>query len=74
MFFKLKSVSYAKFRNKGAPTPSLKPPPANYVCHRCNQKGHWIKFCPTNGVSIIMMYYIGCCSNINLKNLKYEYF
>ncbi|CAJ0953737.1 unnamed protein product, partial [Mesorhabditis belari] len=21
--------------------------PDDYVCHRCNQKGHWIKFCPT---------------------------
>ncbi|CAJ0585397.1 unnamed protein product, partial [Mesorhabditis spiculigera] len=21
--------------------------PTDYVCHRCNQKGHWIKFCPT---------------------------
>lgn len=20
--------------------------PANYVCHKCNQSGHWIKDCP----------------------------
>lgn len=24
-------------------------PSANYVCHRCNQPGHWIDQCPTNG-------------------------
>ena len=26
-----------------------KPPPANYICHRCHVPGHWIKNCPTNG-------------------------
>jgi E3 ubiquitin-protein ligase RBBP6 len=24
-------------------------PPAHYICHRCHQPGHYIKFCPTNG-------------------------
>ncbi|KAI5925249.1 hypothetical protein F4810DRAFT_718214 [Camillea tinctor] len=24
------------------------PPPANYVCKRCSQPGHWIQLCPTN--------------------------
>jgi hypothetical protein len=23
-------------------------PPPTYVCHRCNQSGHYIQFCPTN--------------------------
>ena len=23
--------------------------PTNYICHRCNKKGHWIYECPTNG-------------------------
>jgi protein MPE1 len=26
-----------------------KPPPANYICYRCGQKGHYIQNCPTNG-------------------------
>ncbi|CAG9323223.1 unnamed protein product [Blepharisma stoltei] len=24
-------------------------PGPNYICHRCGEKGHFIKFCPTNG-------------------------
>ena len=24
------------------------PPPANYVCHKCNVVGHWIQECPLN--------------------------
>lgn len=24
-------------------------PSSNYICHRCNQPGHWIDQCPTNG-------------------------
>lgn len=24
-------------------------PGVNYICHRCGEKGHFIKFCPTNG-------------------------
>ncbi|KAK7755539.1 Protein mpe1 [Diatrype stigma] len=28
---------------------SLPPPPnSNYICKRCNKRGHWIQFCPTN--------------------------
>jgi E3 ubiquitin-protein ligase RBBP6 len=26
-----------------------KTPPPNYICHRCNQPGHFINQCPTNG-------------------------
>jgi len=26
-----------------------KPPPPNYICHRCNTAGHFINNCPTNG-------------------------
>lgn len=26
-----------------------RPPPANYICFRCGQKGHFISFCPTLG-------------------------
>lgn len=26
-----------------------KAPPPNYICHRCNQPGHFINQCPTNG-------------------------
>jgi hypothetical protein len=25
-----------------------RPPPPTYICHRCNQPGHWIQRCPTN--------------------------
>jgi hypothetical protein len=28
--------------------PEPKPGP-NYTCHRCNERGHFIKYCPTNG-------------------------
>jgi ribosomal protein L44E len=28
--------------------PQPKPGP-NYTCHRCGERGHFIKFCPTNG-------------------------
>lgn len=28
--------------------PEPKPGP-NYTCHRCGERGHFIKFCPTNG-------------------------
>ncbi|KAF2676532.1 DWNN-domain-containing protein [Lentithecium fluviatile CBS 122367] len=24
------------------------PPPAGYICYRCQKKGHWIQACPTN--------------------------
>ena len=52
--------SYAKFkpRQGGGFGSNLvkQPPPSNYVCHRCGLKGHWIKFCPTNGVSLTHMY------------------
>ncbi|KAI9274226.1 DWNN domain-containing protein [Sporodiniella umbellata] len=34
--------------NKEAQMPQ-RIPPANYVCYRCGQKGHYINQCPTNG-------------------------
>lgn len=35
--------------------PGLKknPPPPNYICYRCGNRGHWIQLCPTNGVILI---------------------
>jgi protein MPE1 len=33
--------------NKQAAVPD-KPPPDNYRCHRCGNRGHWIQACPTN--------------------------
>ncbi|KAI9190207.1 Protein mpe1 [Blastocladiella emersonii ATCC 22665] len=33
---------------QGGPTAGRQPPP-NYVCFRCNIKGHFIQDCPTNG-------------------------
>jgi protein MPE1 len=33
--------------NKQAAVPD-KPPPDNYRCYRCCEKGHWIQACPTN--------------------------
>ncbi len=30
-------------------TANQKLPPPTYVCHRCQQTGHWINMCPTNG-------------------------
>jgi protein MPE1 len=33
--------------NKQAAVPD-KPPPENYRCHRCGERGHWIQACPTN--------------------------
>ncbi|XP_019853208.1 PREDICTED: E3 ubiquitin-protein ligase RBBP6-like isoform X2 [Amphimedon queenslandica] len=41
-------TTYAKFKSRPAAA-NMKAPPPNYVCHRCNQKGHLIKYCPTNG-------------------------
>eukprot|EP01083_Nonionella_stella_P096649 271747_1 len=35
----------ARFGNRFDPT--AKPPPG-YICHRCGQSGHFIRFCPTN--------------------------
>lgn len=28
---------------------NMRPPPPQYVCHRCQGQGHWISNCPTNG-------------------------
>ncbi|RYP71528.1 hypothetical protein DL769_004682 [Monosporascus sp. CRB-8-3] len=36
---------YARF---GRPPNFSVPPPANYVCKRCDKPGHWIQLCPTN--------------------------
>ena len=32
----------------GGQSSSKNPPPANYVCHKCNVVGHWIQECPLN--------------------------
>jgi len=34
---------------KPSPYIEQKQPPPSYVCHRCNQPGHYINNCPTNG-------------------------
>eukprot|EP01133_Synstelium_polycarpum_P015222 gene15222-18013_t len=31
------------------PTDRIVAPPPTYICHRCNQPGHFINQCPTNG-------------------------
>ena len=39
-------------QSHGAGTPQYNPnakPPPGYVCHRCQQPGHFIRNCPTNG-------------------------
>ncbi|KAJ1960557.1 Retinoblastoma-binding protein [Dispira parvispora] len=35
-------------RNPSGHMHPARPLPANYICHRCGQKGHWISDCPTN--------------------------
>ena len=42
-------MSHAKpvFRKTAHNVPDH-PPPADYVCHRCQKRGHWIMACPTN--------------------------
>ncbi|KAJ1651489.1 Protein mpe1 [Dispira simplex] len=35
-------------RNPSGHMLPARPLPANYICHRCGQKGHWISDCPTN--------------------------
>lgn len=31
------------------------PLPANYTCYRCGNRGHYIKHCPTNNVSLMLV-------------------
>jgi protein MPE1 len=38
---------YVKHRKTLQPIPD-KSLPQGYVCHRCNEKGHWVQACPTN--------------------------
>ncbi|KAM3579201.1 hypothetical protein VKS41_008421 [Umbelopsis sp. WA50703] len=33
-------------RQQGQLPPESQPPPAGYVCYKCNQPGHWIYYCP----------------------------
>ena len=38
--------------NKQGITGHIRIPPPNYVCFRCGQRGHWLRFCPTQGVRV----------------------
>lgn len=39
---------------QGAATGHIRGPPPSYVCFRCGQRGHWLRFCPTQGVCVNM--------------------
>src|ERR1700760_1231448 len=44
-------MSHAKvvpFKGQKKPNMPERPLPPGYICHRCQQKGHWIYDCPTN--------------------------
>lgn len=41
------SFGLAGYRYNQRFDPGAKPPPG-YICHRCQQTGHFIRFCPTN--------------------------
>ena len=38
--------------NKQVVTGQVRIPPPTYVCFRCGQRGHWLRFCPTQGVCV----------------------
>lgn len=40
--------------NKQGITGHIRTPPPNYVCFRCGKRGHWLRFCPTQGVRVIV--------------------
>eukprot|EP00958_Prasinococcus_capsulatus_P020829 scaffold2756_cov376-Prasinococcus_capsulatus_cf.AAC.2 len=42
-------IKAGRGRGRGRQAPQAGAPPPGYICFRCNQSGHWIQNCPTNG-------------------------